>query len=96
MLRYAWLLWVGIAIFYVLIAMDCFSSLRRIKKELSTLSTEGGFMWSRRRDLALKEAQPLNLGQFFMAQLRSLQWSGFLGAVAAVAAAVVSLLVTGI
>ena len=43
-----------------------------MRSELKTLSTEGGWGWARKRELALKGAEPLNMSHFLMEQLWSL------------------------
>lgn len=86
----AWIVWVGVALFFGFIAIKSFLSVCSIRKELSTISDEGGYKWAHKRELDPHGDKPLNFGRFIMAQLENLQWSGFIGAVGAIIAAIIS------
>ena len=92
--KFAWIFWLGLVFYYGYIAVASVRSLRSISKEVSTLSTEGGLMLTRKRELELQGEKPLNLGTFIMTQLKNLQWSSSIAAVGAIIAVVISVLLS--
>ncbi len=94
MAKNAWIIWAGVSLFFGCIAIRSFLSYCKIKDELNTLSTEGGLMLARKRELELQGKKPLNLGRFTLDQLKNLQWYSFLGALGGIFGALMSALLS--